>query len=122
MADDVQFNLRIPAILKDKVKDAAKESGRSINAEAQYRLEQSFDENKVIIPKDKLTSFLLNVEKITSNSKEQAKLIKDQSLVIANLDEVIDLVDQTEFHKTKLAKLFVEFANQDEYKIKNQEK
>lgn len=121
MADDVQFNLRIPAILKDKVKDAAKESGRSINAEAQYRLEQSFDENKVIIPKDKLTSFLLNVEKITSNSKEQAKLIEDQSLVIANLDEVIDLVDQTEFYKTKLAKLFVEFANQDEYKIKNQE-
>lgn len=39
---DVQFNLRIPEELKDKVKDAAKESGRSINAEAQYRLEQSF--------------------------------------------------------------------------------
>lgn len=43
MADDVQFNLRIPAILKDRVKDAAKESGRSINGEAQYRLEQSFE-------------------------------------------------------------------------------
>lgn len=40
---DVQFNLRIPEELKDKVKDAAKESGRSINAEAQYRLEQSFN-------------------------------------------------------------------------------
>lgn len=45
MSDEVQFNLRIPALLKDKVKDAAKESGRSINAEAQHRLEKSFNSN-----------------------------------------------------------------------------
>lgn len=45
VADDVQFNLRIPITLKDKVKNAAKESGRSINAEAQHRLEQSFISN-----------------------------------------------------------------------------
>ncbi|PSE95849.1 toxin-antitoxin system HicB family antitoxin [Acinetobacter nosocomialis] len=40
---DVQFNLRIPENLKEKIKQAATESGRSINAEAQYRLEQSFE-------------------------------------------------------------------------------
>lgn len=39
---EVQFNLRIPAELKEQVKEAAKLSGRSINAEAQYRLEESF--------------------------------------------------------------------------------
>lgn len=38
----VQFNLRIPEELKQKIDDASKESGRSINAEAAYRLEQSF--------------------------------------------------------------------------------
>ncbi|WEH93052.1 Arc family DNA-binding protein [Acinetobacter soli] len=39
---DIQFNLRIPEELKDKIKDAASQSGRSINAEAQMRLEESF--------------------------------------------------------------------------------
>lgn len=42
MSSDVQFNLRIPSELKERVKRAAEQSGRSINAEAQYRLEKSF--------------------------------------------------------------------------------
>lgn len=118
----VTVRLRVPPELRDKISASSEQYNRSMNADMVARLEESFDENKVLISKDKLTSFLLDVEKITNNSKEQAKLIEDQSMVIANLDEVIDLVDQTKFHKTKLAKLFVEFANQDEYKIKNQEK
>lgn len=43
---DIQFNLRIPEELKDKIKLAANENGRSINAEAQFRLEQSFEISK----------------------------------------------------------------------------
>jgi hypothetical protein len=42
MSIQTQFNLRVPQELKEKVEVAAKESGRSINAEAVYRLEQSF--------------------------------------------------------------------------------
>ncbi len=36
----VQFNLRVPQELKDKIEEASKKSGRSINAEAAYRLER----------------------------------------------------------------------------------
>ncbi|OJU74917.1 MAG: hypothetical protein BGN93_01415 [Acinetobacter sp. 39-4] len=43
MSDDVQFNLRIPAELKQRIVDAAKKNSRSINAEAQLRLERTFD-------------------------------------------------------------------------------
>lgn len=39
---DVQFNLRVPASLKERVEQAAKENNRSINAEAIARLESSF--------------------------------------------------------------------------------
>jgi hypothetical protein len=39
---DPQFNLRVPIELKQQVENAARESGRSINAEAVFRLEQSF--------------------------------------------------------------------------------
>lgn len=46
MSSDVQFNLRIPSELKEKVKRAAETSGRSINSEAQYRLEQSFEKTQ----------------------------------------------------------------------------
>lgn len=37
---NIQFNLRVPQELKDKIEAAAKRSGRSINAEAAYRLER----------------------------------------------------------------------------------
>lgn len=49
---DPQFNLRVPTELKQKVEGAAKESGRSINAEAVYRLEKSFDESLTFNPSD----------------------------------------------------------------------
>lgn len=37
---NIQFNLRVPQELKDRVEEAAKRSGRSINAEAAYRLDK----------------------------------------------------------------------------------
>ena len=46
MSKNVQFNLRIPAELKALISEAAQVSGRSINAEAQYRLEASFKSNE----------------------------------------------------------------------------
>jgi predicted HicB family RNase H-like nuclease len=45
---DPQFNVRIPAELKQAIEDAAKENNRSINSEIVYRLQQSFDVNKYI--------------------------------------------------------------------------
>jgi len=43
---DQQFPLRLPPELKEKLENAAKESGRSKNAEAVYRLEESFNKSK----------------------------------------------------------------------------
>ena len=40
---DQQFPLRLPPGLREKLENAAKENGRSKNAEAVYRLEQSFE-------------------------------------------------------------------------------
>lgn len=37
---NIQFNLRVPQELKDRIEEAAKRSGRSINAEAAYRLDK----------------------------------------------------------------------------------
>ncbi|GAA5559894.1 hypothetical protein Asch03_02091 [Acinetobacter schindleri] len=52
MSTEVQFNLRIPAALKEKIADAAKSNSRSINAEAQLRLEDSLHK-----PEDNLVDF-----------------------------------------------------------------
>ena len=43
---DQQFPLRLPPELKEKLESACKESGRSKNAEAVYRLEQTFSRNQ----------------------------------------------------------------------------
>lgn len=42
-----QVNLRIPQSLKDQVEEAAEKSGRSMNAEICYRLEESFASNEI---------------------------------------------------------------------------
>lgn len=43
---DQQFPLRLSPELKEKLENACKESGRSKNAEAVYRLEQTFSQNQ----------------------------------------------------------------------------
>lgn len=43
--NDPQMNLRVPMDLKEKIEKAAFDNGRTITAEAVYRLEQSFEKN-----------------------------------------------------------------------------
>ena len=43
---DPQFNVRMPADLKEKIDEAAKENGRSMNAEIVYRLQKSIEEDQ----------------------------------------------------------------------------
>lgn len=44
---DPQFNVRMPADLKEKIEEAAKENGRSMNAEIVYRLQRSIEDYQV---------------------------------------------------------------------------
>lgn len=44
--NDPQMNLRVPMELKENIEKAALDNGRTITAEAVFRLEQSF-ENKI---------------------------------------------------------------------------
>ena len=45
---DPQVNFRIPAELKDKLDEAAKENGRTLTAELILRLETTFEDDDVI--------------------------------------------------------------------------
>lgn len=82
---DVQFNLRIPEELKDMVKSAAKESGRSINAEAQHRLEQSFINNSDVSTLQDFANLFKEMnqqnqliqKQLTDIVKEQGELIEE---------------------------------------------
>lgn len=91
MTDDVQFNLRIPATLKDKVKEAAKESGRSINAEAQFRLEQSFTNSSLNNPQDTLSQ----IDRVLKIIKDQENVIDSQQKTIKNLDAMLENLMET---------------------------
>jgi len=50
--NDPQMNLRVPMELKERIEKAALDNGRTITAEAVYRLEQSFDEPMAFDPAD----------------------------------------------------------------------
>ncbi|MEJ5034419.1 Arc family DNA-binding protein [Acinetobacter sp. MYb177] len=43
--NDPQMNLRVPMELKENIEKAALDNGRTITAEAVFRLEQSFEQN-----------------------------------------------------------------------------
>lgn len=48
--NDPQMNLRVPMELKEKIEKAALDNGRTITAEAVYRLEQSFNDPVYLMP------------------------------------------------------------------------
>ena len=55
--NDPQMNLRVPMELKEKIEKAALDNGRTITAEAVYRLEKSFGEELNIATIDKTFTF-----------------------------------------------------------------
>ena len=64
--NDPQMNLRVPMELKENIEKAALENGRTITAEAVYRLEQSFSS------KNQPTSY----SKINNKINDLTKLIE----------------------------------------------
>lgn len=85
---DPQFNVRIPAELKQAIEEAAKENNRSINSEIVYRLQQSF------ASKDNES----NVEK--PKHIIEAKVAGKSSASTANL--FASLIDFVEQHKDEI--------------------
>lgn len=75
MREDVQFNLRIPLTLKEKVKAATEISKRSINSEAEYRLEKSFEIESGSLEDIPLDDLLAEVMKRLN--KNSLKLVLD---------------------------------------------
>lgn len=67
--NDPQMNLRVPMELKEKIEKTALENGRTITAEAVYRLEKSFE------PELKVTDSF-EFEAMERIYKEQAKELK----------------------------------------------
>ena len=57
-----QMNLRVPMELKEKIEKAALDNGRTITAEAVYRLEQSFNEK--IIAEEEIVSLTMQVKQL----------------------------------------------------------
>lgn len=57
---NIQFNLRVPQELKDRIEKAAKRTGRSINAEAAYRLDRGL--RPQVRPPDYLTDHYRDAE------------------------------------------------------------
>lgn len=68
-----KFNLRFPEGMRDEIADAAKQSGRSMNSEIIYRLQQSFDKSKA-----------------SDNEERKEKTIQFKSLQIAESRQQYD--------------------------------
>lgn len=87
MTEDVQFNLRIPSELKQQIVDAAKRNSRSINAEAQLRLERTFELDNLPEPAD--------IKSITDLDKLEAwvKLVLVELLKLKDISNRVDRLE-----------------------------
>lgn len=87
MSEDVQFNLRIPSELKQQIVDAAKRNSRSINAEAQLRLERTFELDNLPEPAD--------LKSITDLDKLEAwvKLVLVELLKLKDISNRVDRLE-----------------------------
>lgn len=87
MTEDVQFNLRIPSELKQQIVDAAKRNSRSINAEAQLRLERTFELDNLPEPAD--------LKSITDLDKLEAwvKLVLVELLKLKDISNRVDRLE-----------------------------
>ena len=68
---DPQVNFRIPAELKDKLDDAAKENGRTLTAELILRLEMTFEHD------DQVQDLQGRVDQLENESKRLEKNLLD---------------------------------------------
>lgn len=113
---DQQFPLRLPPELKEKLESACKESGRSKNAEAVYRLEKSFE--PTINPVE-----TYEFERMQQIRQQQADEIKALSEYIQDAREtrmiLIEFMNRNFEHlpvglKSNFAKLVLEAAKSGE--------
>ncbi len=68
---DPQVNFRIPAELKDKLDEAARENGRTLTAELILRLEMTFDHDDQVQDLQEQVKYLEErIEHLEDNSKK----------------------------------------------------
>ncbi len=75
--NDPQMNLRVPMELKEKIEKTALENGRTITAEAVYRLEQSFEKDDAAeFDKEFVLQVIKSQESTITDLTDQIKHLK----------------------------------------------
>ncbi len=97
MSGFAQVNFRMPQELKEKLEQAAKESGRSITSELVTRLEQSFNKNN-----SDARNFTLLIAALSQHFTEQGKDFKEFQKL---LYELIAIMDDPNFADSVIAPL-----------------
>ncbi|OAJ61494.1 hypothetical protein A6V36_24285 [Paraburkholderia ginsengiterrae] len=72
-SEDIQTNLRLPADLKERLKQAADASNRSMNAEVVARLEESFTGGAAPIDEHTLDLFAEKVGQVLDEREKKKR-------------------------------------------------
>ena len=102
MSEDVQFNLRIPSELKQQIVDAAKRNSRSINAEAQLRLERTFELDS--LPEPTNPKNITNPDKLEAWAKSilnELLKLNDINCRVERLEDDVAALEQDQFENDR---------------------
>ncbi|QNH52463.1 Arc family DNA-binding protein [Acinetobacter venetianus] len=82
----VEYKVRMPQELKDKIAESAKELNRSMNADIVARLEQTFNDPLINDPQSMIDRF----DKVISIIEQQEKTIQNQDQTITALKNMLN--------------------------------
>ncbi|WP_180035596.1 MULTISPECIES: Arc family DNA-binding protein [unclassified Acinetobacter] len=102
MSEDVQFNLRIPSELKQQIVDAAKQNSRSINAEAQLRLQRTFELDN--LPEPTNPKNITDPDKLEAWAKSilnELLKLKDMPERVAKIEDEVAALEQDQFENDR---------------------
>ena len=124
--EPIKTQLRLPAALQERLVAAAKASGRSMNAEMVYRLDNSFSllEGELLDRRqEEMARLVLSLERVTAEliHTEAALTIRKGKLAGANAasdPECLELqanLDQLRARETQLEELYARQANEVDF-------
>lgn len=116
MSDDVQVNLRLPIALKEKIHDAARENNRSLNAELNERLINSF-----VTMQDNYSNVVDAVLELASRFQTSDRIFDIKQRLDFLLEEIREIPNTPYLTPSLIAsKLGYEYASETEKWFKGQ--
>lgn len=107
--DDVQTNIRLPAVLKDQLQDAAAASGRTFTAEMVHRLNSTFESPLQLLLENRLRESAVISREIAMQVQRLDAMVRSNAPVEA-LERVKGVLQELRHHELMIGNTLLDLT------------